>query len=108
MKKLQKAIKLERYISFMDYFATGEGRTIEINFCYAANPREAKAKHKARFYPGNMDAWEYFGPDVEVANTESKRATRVITAIFNNPDIVLDALNKAGVELHFRFHFNYS
>jgi hypothetical protein len=97
------------YITFMDYFATGEGRTLEINFCYADTPDEAKQKHLDRFYPNDKDAQEYFGHWVEVAKLNSKRAKTILGETFKEgvPGIPL-VLAEAGCEFYWKFHFNYS
>ena len=110
-KKLQKPIdpeELNGYLTYMDYFATGEGRTIEINFCYAATPEEAKDKHRERFYPGDMDAWCYFGIGVEVYPIDSEKAKELIGNVFRFGEQLYKDLVEAGIEFHFKCHCNYS
>jgi len=99
---------MEKYISFMDYFATGEGRTIEINFCYAANPVEAIIKHLDYFYGDDQSARGYFGIGVEAVELESKRAKEIISVIFTNPEGMIDILKRGGQELRWKFRFNFS
>ena len=111
-KKLQKQPDPEMYraayITFMDYFATGEGRTMEINFCYADTDKEAIERHLDRFYGKDDAARQYFGLGVEAARVGSKRAKEVISSIFKRPEVILGALKDAGVEFHWKFYFNYS
>jgi hypothetical protein len=96
------------YITYMDYFATGEGRTLEINFCYADSDKEAIERHLDRFYGKDDAGRQYFGVGVEAARVGSKRAKEVISSIFKRPQVILDALKNAGVEFHWKFYFNYS
>lgn len=109
-KKLQKfpPAVVQQWITFMDYFATGEGRTLEINFCYANTKEEAIEKHLDRFYGQDTGARNYFGVGVEACALQSARAKEVIGSIFNKPKTVLDTLKDAGGEFFWRFHFNFS
>ena len=98
----------ERYITFSDYFATGEGRTLEIQFCYADTPDEAIQKHLDRFYPKDMPAQLYFGPGVEAVLLSSQRAKEILTPAFKGVDTLLNILNNAGVEFYWKFYYNFS
>jgi len=108
-KKSQKKIDpevLDGYLTYMDYVATGEGRTIQINFCYAENPETAHQKHLDKFYPNDKKAQEYFGVDVDTMPIESKKAKDVLKTFFS--DGMHTPLKEAGIDFHFCFHFNYS
>ena len=108
-KKLQKEGVFKTYITFMDYFATGEGRTIEINFCYAFTPKAAIDKHLAYFYGNDhQSAANYFGIDVEAAELESKRAKEVLRSIFKKSDSIIKTLKMGGQEFRYKFRFNLS
>jgi hypothetical protein len=109
-KKLQKypPAVVQQWITYMDYLATGEGRTLEINFCYADTAKEAIEKHLDRFYGQDSGARNYFGVGVEASPLESARAKEVISAIFKKPQGVIKILRDAGGEFFWRFHFNYS
>ena len=109
-KKLQEDPELYRggFLTYMDYFATGEGRTIEINFCYADTKEEAKTKHLDRFYGTDEGARNYFGVGVDVMPINSKQAKDIIKNIFKFGKGLHHDLMHAGTEFHFKFHFNYS
>lgn len=97
------------FLTYMDYLATGEGRTIEINFCYANNEANAKEKHLDRFYEkDNSAARNYFGVGIEVFPIESKNAQDIIESFFASGKQLHEDLRSAGLEFHFKFHFNHS
>lgn len=106
-KKLQTET-YQGFLTYMDYLAMGEGRTIEINFCYADGYTEAKQKHLDRFYPNNPDAQKYFGVNVDVMSIKSKHAQDTLKGIFRFGKQFYKDIRDAGTEFHFKFHFNYS
>jgi hypothetical protein len=112
MKKLQKNPNPEMYrggfLTRMDYAATGEGRTIELNFCYADTKEEAKQKHLDRFCPSDPAAQEYFGVGVEVLRIESKKAKSLLEGFFKFGKGLHKDLVKAGIEFHLKIYVNYS
>jgi len=97
-----------QYLTYMDYFATGEGRTIEIFYALAMTEKEARQKHLDKFYPNDAAAQNYFGPGVEVMDAKSKKAKDLIKHIFKFGAGLHKDLIKAGCEFHFKFHFNHS
>ena len=108
-KKLQKKIipeVLNGYLTYMDYCATGEGRTIQFNFCYAATPDDARQKHLDRFYPNDTGAQNYFAIGVDIMLIESKDAKETLESYFFKG--IHKPLKEAGTEFHFSFHWNYS
>ena len=111
-KKLRKQPDPEMYrggfLTYMDYAATGEGRTIELNFCYADTKAEAKQKHLDRFYPDDKRSQEYFGAGTQVMRIESKKAKELLSFFFCHGGGVHRDLVGAGIEFHLKFHFNYS
>jgi len=111
-KKLRKIPDPEMYrggfLTYMDYAATGEGRTIELNFCYADTNAEAKQKHLDRFYPNDKRSQEYFGVGTQVMRIESKKAKELLTFFFTLGGKMHKDLVNAGVEFHFKLIFNYS
>lgn len=96
------------FLTYVDYAATGEGRTIELNFCYADTKEEAKQKHLDRFYPDDKHSQEYFGIGVQVMRIESKKAKELLSFIFNFGKGLHKDLVNAGIEFHLKFYFNYS
>ena len=112
-KKLQKKETVSEtyrggFLTYMDYFATGEGRTVELNFCYADCEEEALQKHLYRFYPNNKSAQNYFGVGVDVFEIKSREAKDLLTDMFNRGQGMWKAMCEAGVEFHMKFYFNYS
>lgn len=112
-KKLQKSLPKtssyrNEYITYMEYFATGEGFTYEINFCYADTKKEAIEKHLDRFGVKDEAGRQYFSVGIEVNKLESKRAKEILKLIFTMPDEMIKHLKNAGLDMYFRFHYNYS
>lgn len=98
----------DTFLTYMDYAATGEGRTVEINFCYADSEEEAKQKHLDRFYGSNKEAQDFFRVDVDVMRLESPEAKNLLKNVFKFGGGLHKDLLKAGIEFHLKFHFNYS
>jgi len=92
----------------MDYAATGEGRTFELNICFAETQAEAKAKHLKRFYPTDDAARTYYGVAVEVVPFKSKRAKDIITHIFKLGEGLHEDLLKYGIDFYFKYYVNAS
>jgi len=109
MKKvIKKSNYYKQYLTYMDYFATGEGRTIEINYCFADNKEEAKIKHLDKFSVTSDSARNYFGPCIDVMPANSKKAKDIINYMFKFGNRLHKDLTKAGLEFHFKFYFNYN
>jgi len=95
----------------MDYFATGEGRTIELNFCYCDTEEEAKEKHLDRFIgtaPKDKASRDYFGLGIEVMPIKDKKAKELLMDMFNHGEGTWKTLCRGGVEFHYKFYFNFS
>jgi hypothetical protein len=77
--------KYNGYLTYMNYSATGEGMTAEINFCYTNTPEKAKELHMDRFIgvgPTFQSAREYFGIDIDVMPFDSDKAKKILTQFF--------------------------
>lgn len=86
---------------FSDYFATGEGRTIQVLITYAESKEEALEKFGKRFDP-------YFamGADAEEGIIENELTKYLFSAeMFKN---VKKMEGKANVRLSGELHFNFS
>jgi len=99
---------MDSYITYMEYFATGEGMTYEINFCYAIDKKEAIEKHLDRFYGKNKRAKDYFRVGIVAFESKSKKAEEILNEFFKEERKLLTHLNNAGTEFHFKIHYNYS
>lgn len=98
------------FLTYMDYFATGEGRTVELNFCYADTKREALEKHGKRFYSDNADSWNYFKVGVEVLDIKKNKnkVMQILTVCIGQPDAIYKIMTEAMIEMYFKFYFNYN
>ena len=86
---------------YSDYFATGEGRTIQALITYAESKEEAIEKFGKRFDP-------YFatGADAEEGIIENKLTKYLFSAeMFES---VKKMEGKANVKLSAELHFNFS
>lgn len=92
----------------MEYFATGEGFTYEVNFCFANTKKEAIEKHLDRFGVTDKAGRDYFRVGIEVQKLDSKRTKEILKSFFVMPDEIFKHLKNAGLDLHFRLHYNYS
>ena len=110
-KKLQPTHSYKGFLTYMDYFATGEGLTIEINFCLTDTAKQAKEKHLDRFIgTGNehSDARAYFSQGIEVMRIESKKAKELLKEHFTWGEGLHKHLCEAGIEMHFKVYYNHS
>jgi len=92
----------------MEYFATGEGVTYEIHFCYAYSKKEAIKKHLDRFYGNDVAAKNYFKPGVYAYKSDSKKCQDLICNVFAEGGNIYRNINSAGMDFQFRFHYNHS
>ena len=96
------------YLTYMDYAATGEGRTIEFNFCYADNKKQAKERHLDRFCGDNKASRDYFGVGVAVYRIEDKKSKKLLQEVFQLGDHFHKNLVEAGIEFYLKCYCNYS
>lgn len=91
----------------MEYMATGEGFTEEVNFCYANNKKEAKQKHLDKCYPNDPDAAAYYGVGVTVMEFNTDKARQLCNRLFANGELLWMHMKGAGREMHFKIHYNH-
>ena len=96
------------FLTYMDYAATCEGRTFELNFCYADTEAEAKQKHLDKFLPNDKRSQDYFGIGVEVMPIESEKAKKLLGLIFCFGKGLHKDLCEAGIEFHLKYYVNHS
>lgn len=96
------------YFTFMEYFATGEGFTYEINFCHADSKKAAVEKHLDRFVGERKEARDYFGCGVVAYRSDSKKAAELIKQFFVPHEQFIKHMNGAGIEFYFKTYYNYS
>jgi hypothetical protein len=80
-----------------------------MNLCYASNPAEAKVKHLDKFC-GKDDkiSRNYFGIGIDVMPFKSNEAKKLFNNIFKFGIVTWEAMCKAGIEFHMKFHINFS
>lgn len=106
-KELQPE-QLKGFLTYMDYAATGEGRTVEINFCLVSSEDEAREKHLDRFVGKDESSRNYFGVGVDVSPIESEKAKELLQNVFKFGDNLHKNLVEAGIEFYFKCYVNYS
>lgn len=100
--------QLKGFLTYMDYFATGEGRTVELKLSLVNNEAEAKEKHLDMFVGTRQEARDYFGHFIEVMPIESDKAKELLSHIFKFGAGLHKDLAEAGIEFHFKYYVNRS
>lgn len=96
------------YVTYMQYFATGEGMTHELQFCWADTPEGAKAKHLDKFGYKDEAARNYFGAGVVVHQYKSAEAKALFEQFFKNGDKFFYIMQDAAFDMHFKVYWNFS
>jgi hypothetical protein len=96
------------YVTFMEYFATGEGMTQEINFCWADSPDEAINKHLDRFEVKDAQSREYFRRGITVYSHKSPQAKKLFKTYFKDGDKIFNIMQSAVFDMHFKLYWNFS
>jgi hypothetical protein len=92
----------------MNYFATGEGMTHEIQFCWADNPQEAIEKHLDRFGYKDEKGREYFKVGVVAHNYKSKEAKELFATFLKDGDKMFHIMQDAAFDFQFKVYWNFS
>lgn len=98
----------KRYLIYFEYFATGEGHTIELYMAIAANEEEAKQKYFNVVYPSDLKAQQYFGNHTTVVELDSEQGKEIIFAFFKEAESLYEALKLGGGEFHYKMYYNLS
>lgn len=96
------------YVTFLDYVATGEGRTIEILYSFADNKEEAVKKHFLFFKYTTKESQDYFRQDIIAYDIDDPKLKIALNELFKESKCVYRVLNEATQEFSFKWHFNYS
>lgn len=100
---------MKSYVTFMDYVATGEGRTIEILYSFADDKEEAVKKHFLFFKYITKESQDYFRQDIMVYDIDDPKLEITLNGLFKeNSKWIYKVLNEATQEFCFKWHFNYS
>lgn len=98
----------KRYLAYFEYFATGEGHTIEIRMIIASNEAEAKEKYLDLSYGTNVEARSYFGNGINVVELESEKGKEIIFVFFKEAESLYQALKLGGRDFHYKMYYNLS
>lgn len=98
----------KRYLAYFEYFATGEGHTIEIRMIIASSEAEAKQKYLDLSYGTDVEARSYFGNDMAVVELDSEKGKEIIFNFFKKSESLYEALKLGGGEFHFKMYYNLS
>jgi hypothetical protein len=96
------------FLTYMEYFATGEGLTIEILMSMTDTAEQAKEKHLDKFVGTRQEARDYFIKGLDVYPIKSKEAKDLLDQYFKNVDWLHEQLATGGVEFHFKYYVNHS
>lgn len=105
---MSEEVTKKRYLTYFEYFATGEGHTIELYMIIASNEAEAKQKHLDASYSSDLDAQAYFGEGINVVELESGTGKEIIFALFKEPESLYESLIRGGRDFHFKLYYNLS
>lgn len=92
----------------MNYFATGEGMTHEINTCWADNEKEALEEHLDSFGYKDASSRNYFGAGIVVMDASSKDAKDLMCDFLKDGDKLFHLMQEAVFELHLKLYWNLS
>jgi hypothetical protein len=100
---------MKKWVTYMDYFATGEGMTIQMAMVAAKTKKEAVEKHLDLFEIEEKSIRDYFSRGVSVMNPTSHTAKKLFADYLVNGVAVLDNLAKAwSANFKFEVHYNHS
>lgn len=98
----------KKYLACFEYFATGEGHTIEISMIIATNEEEARQKYLNTAFTSDVEAQTYFEKDISVVELDSEEGKKIISAVFKNSETLYEALKCGGREFHYKMYYNLS
>jgi hypothetical protein len=98
----------KQYLVYFEYFATGEGHTIEISMIIATNEEEAKHKYFNTAFASDVNAQSYFEKDISVVELDSERGKEIIFTLFKEADSLYETLKLGGREFHYKMYYNLS
>lgn len=100
---------MNRYITYLDYFATGEGTTVELALVHAKNKKDAVKQHLDLFEYKGIGDRKYFGKGVTVMKPTSETAKKLFAGMFDNGEKMLQSLaNACGAEFKFKYYANFA
>jgi len=98
---------MKSYLTYLDYFATGEGRIIEVTIVYADNNQDAIKKH-GEIFKYTQDIMDYYGLGIIVFPLSSDDAKEILCEFVKDPEQIIDTWKRGGLEFIYKFKFNRS
>lgn len=89
------------FVTWVNYFATGEGSTIFINITYSQSKGEAIQKLKSRM--GDYGDYFILGAECEEFSKELD-----ILSLFTNRDVQIMEKGAGAIDIYYERHFNLS
>lgn len=100
--------ELKGFLTYMEYFATGEGLTIEFLLSYTKTPEQAIEKHLDKFVGERKESRDYFSKGIVVHPMKSKKARKLLDTYFKNVDWLYEQLKRGGVEFYLKYYVNHN
>ena len=100
--------KLKGFLTYMEYFATGEGMTIEFLLSFTDTAKQAKEKHLDKFVGKREESRDYFGNGIVVYPIKSPKAKALLDQYFKNVDWLHHQLIAGGIDFHVKYYVNHS
>lgn len=96
------------YLTYMQYFATGEGVTVQLLMSMVFSKQEAIEKHLDKYVGDRKEARDYFRNDIEVMKVDSKKAKKLMVDMFIYGEAMWEHIRKAGLTFNFEMYYNHS
>lgn len=94
------------WVTYMNHFATGEGMTHEIQFCWAMSPQEAIEKHLDRFE--YKEDRTYFRDGVIAHDYRSEGAKALFVEFLKDGDHMFNIMQKEVFDFQFKIYWNFN
>lgn len=100
---------MRAWITYMDYFATGEGQTLQLALVFAKTKSEAQERHLDAFNIKEKSTRKYFKTGISAVSPKSKTAVALFNEYFTNGEGLLRNITHAwGAAFKFEVHYNFS
>ena len=100
--------KIFNYLTVQDYFATGEGRLVEVTICSCSSEAEAVEHHLKAFDHTLKHDADFYKRGLEVCFLDSPMAKELLETWFKDASLITDHWIHGGQDFKFRFKFNRS
>lgn len=103
-------VNRNRYVTYMEYFATGEGVTHEVATCFAKNNEEAVNLHLKQFGNKTKADRDYFRPLVVALSLDDNGddVKKLLERFFTDGKQMFRLMRENTFDLHFKVYWNFS